>query len=729
MKSYNNHYSSIQSTAFSFMHLVFCLGSIVFSLFFYLQSVYCAEIEGQSLASNSDNAQFFYEPHDVFYLMDEQLITIASKKEEKVKDAPSIITVITAEEIENMGFRTITEVLRTVPGFDILKSATGGANNISARGIRTIESDSEKIRVLLDGHYLTWHFGDNFSHFFDDLPLRNVKKIEIIRGPGSALYGTSAFLAVINIITKDASDIDGVVVSSGFGSYDTQEYSIMYGKEFKDLKIVGFVDFYNSNGQSDTIKSDLFSSIIFLKRFSLAPNDSDDGRNKLDMYLKTSYKGLELNAKYMNRDIEPFVNGLGGPILTNETETETNYAMADLKYRWEIGERLTVTPRIYYDQNDWETNAQISPERFFFPDADGDGDIERFPNGQRAHVKLTNRNIGAEIQMNYDLFDTNTFTLGLKYDWIKQTNISISSNFALFTGASVGSMQDVTDLDIIPEVTRQIWAIYFQDKWDITENIGLTFGIRHDHYKRFEGTTNPRFGIVWNFMDNATLKLLYGQAFRAPNFAELFSNDQFVKGNENLKPETIRTYELGLGYRFNENLGVNVNYFFNVMRDILDLRTAPNGLLVFDNVGGANVQGIELEVKANFPDLFEGVYAFANYTYLDAESNGDPLPDVPKHKGNIGINVKPCKYLNANLHAFISGDRVREQDDTRDDSPGYVLMNFTLTTKDFFKGFKVKASLFNLLDKKYDDPTPLNTIPTDIPRPGRTFYIELGYEW
>ena len=657
--------------------------------------------------------------NDIFFLMDQQLITVASKTEEEISKAPSIVTVITAKEIENMGVRTLVDVLRTVPGFDIIKDAIVGANNISTRGVSTIGRDNEKIRVLLDGHYLTWHFAENFSNFFDDLPLRNVKRIEIIRGPGSALYGTNAFLAVINVITKDASDINGIEVASGFGSYDTQEYSIMYGKEFKGVNITGFVDFYNSNGQSDTIKDDPLP-----KLFSLAPNDSDDGRNKLDMYLKASYKGLQLNAKYMNKDVEPFV----GPLLTNETETELNYVMADLKYRWEIGERLTIKPRIYYDQNDWETNAQLTPEGFFFPDVDGDGDFELFPDGQRVHAEHTNRNIEAEIQMDYDLFDTNTFTLGFKYDWIKQTNISITSNSSPLTGVSFGSMQDVTDSNIIPEVTRQIWALYLQNKWDITDNLGLTFGVRHDHYKRFEGTTNPRLGIVWNFIDNATLKLLYGQAFRAPSFAELFSNNQFAAGSPNLDPEKIRTYELSLGYRFNKNWGINVNYFYNVMRDILELRTNSTGTFTFDNVGNANVQGIEFECKADFPDLLNGVSVFANYTYLDAESKGDPLPDVPKHKGNVGINVKPCKYLNANLHAFISDDRVREQDDTRDDSPGYALLNLTLTAKDFFKDFEVKASLFNLLDKKYDDPAPINTVPTDIPRPGRTFFIEFGYD-
>ena len=180
-----------------------------------------------------------------------------------------------------------------------------------------------------------------------------------------------------------------------------------------------------------------------------------------------------------------------------------------------------------------------------------------------------------------------------------------------------------------------------------------------------------------------------------------------------------------------ENLRTNVNYFFNVIRDEIgnEQKGSPDEPLVFENLGGSNVQGVEFEVKADFPDLWNGVYLFANYSYLDAESKGDPLPDVPRHKGNIGLNVRITNYLNANIHTFISDSRARVEADTRDDSPGYALMNLTLAAKDFFKGLKVKASLFNLLDKKYDDPSQINTVPTDLPRPGRTFFLEFGYEW
>ncbi len=104
--------------------------------------------------------------YDVFHLLSERRVSIASKMEEDVNKAPSIVSVITADEIEKMGARTLVDVIRTVPGFDILKSATFGPSNISARGMRTIDVENEKIRILIDGHYIAWPVSGNSSLFF-----------------------------------------------------------------------------------------------------------------------------------------------------------------------------------------------------------------------------------------------------------------------------------------------------------------------------------------------------------------------------------------------------------------------------------------------------------------------------------------------------------------------------------------------------------------------------------
>ena len=243
----------------------FCIWFIVCSLWSLvsLPSSDCAETVKQT---NS-----YYDPHDIFYLMDEQLITIASKREEKVKDAPSIVTIITEKEIENMGARTISDILMTVPGFDILKSAFIGISDINVRGISSTNANRE-LKLLIDGHSINDPGTGSVTFFFDDLPLRNVKRIEIIRGPGSAIYGANAFLGIINVITKDSDDIDGVEVSTRFESYDTQDYSIMFGKTLYGIDIAGFANFYNTNGLLATqSKRTHFHLSRFLIAFLLPP--------------------------------------------------------------------------------------------------------------------------------------------------------------------------------------------------------------------------------------------------------------------------------------------------------------------------------------------------------------------------------------------------------------------------------------------------------------------------
>ncbi len=658
------------------------------------------------------------------FILAEQTVSIASKMEEDVSKAPSIITVVTAEEIDNLGARTLTDILLTVPGFDIKKDAFVGVIEYGARGMR---ASVEKIRVYVDGHSLNMPLDGSASGFFDDLSLKNVKKIEIIRGPGSAIHGANAFLAVINIVTKDGSDIAGYEASAGFGSHDTQEYSVSYGKDIYGVDVAGFVDFYNSNGLSDTIKQDALSGPGFFDQFSITPGDTDDSRNKLDLNLKLTYKDLKFNAKYMNKDTEPFV----GPqfILTDDSEQQYNYAMVDLSYKLELGDRLTFKPKVYYDQYDIEFSEELFPDGFTIPfDLDGDGDVESFPSGSSFDNLFTNRRIGGEAQVDYELFDNNTFTLGFNYEWERQDNVEFYTNTDTFSGASLGSNQKLSELSAAPEALRQIWAIYIQDKWDIADDLGFTFGVRHDHYSDFEGTTNPRLGLVWEFMDNAVLKALYGQAFRAPTFLELYTaNNSVLLGDPDLKPETIRTYELGLSYKFNRKIDVGVNYFYNVVRDeiVEGPKQSPLDPQVFTNLAGSNIQGIECELKA---DIAHNMYAYANYTYLDSETKGDSQPDVPKHKANIGFNIGLWDIFNANIHSFISDKRPRDHKDTRDDSPGYAIFNFTLSAKDLFKGLGFKASLFNLLDKEYNDPSLINTVPTDLPRPGRTFFLEMNYK-
>ena len=658
-------------------------------------------------------------------------VTIATRHETQIRKAPSIVTVITDEEIKNLGYRTFAEILRTVPGFEILKKADFGEVVPAVRGL----AGADKVRVMLNGHLVNNPLGGGAFSNFDDFPVESIKRIEIIRGPGSAMYGENAFTAVINIITKDAKDIDGVKVSSGYGSFDTYEENIVFGKTYGNVNLSGMVHYRQSGGFDGIVESDSQTRIDNSFGFpaaSQAPGRVEDWRQEYNLNLKADYKGVYFEGLYSNKNRGPFI----GPqyALNDESDVETNYVFGEVGYKKTFEERLTFKPSVYYDQFDNNTYIESFSEGVTLPlDTNGDGVYDKFntyPDGLIGNGRVTQKIVGTEIPFDYELFDGNVITLGLEYRLISQTNVRFSSNFHPATYAPLDSLQDFSDTyPFLKEATRRIWSIYLQDTWDITDTINLTLGARHDQYNDFGGATSPRSGLTWAFMEDASLKLLYGEAFRAPSFLEMFTTNQpAIQGNENLAPERIRTYELGLSYKFNKHVSSSVNYFFNDVKDLIVLRTLESAQNTsrYENFGDAHIQGVEMETKV---DITKGNYVFMNYTFQSPEDdNGDDLPFVAKHKGNFGVNVHYWKYVNTNLSTFVSGRRFREEDDTRDDLPAYALLNLSVIGKEFVKSMEVYGTVYNLLDKDNSDPGP-TSIPEDLPRPGRTFFIGLSYQF
>jgi len=662
-------------------------------------------------------------------------VTIATRHETKISKAPSIVTVVTAEEIKNLGYHTFVEILRTVPGFEILKDGSNGVVVPAVRGI----TSSNKVRLMLNGHFVNSPFTGSAFGRFDDFPVENIKKIEIIRGPGSAMYGENAFTAVINIITKDAKDIDGVKVSSGYGSFDTYEENVVFGKTYGKVDITGMLHYRQTSGFDGIIESDRQTildnnlSSFGYPAVSQAPGSVHDGRQEYDMNLKVTYKDFYFEGLYINKNVSPFI---GGPqyALTDESQVRDNYVFGEVGYKKKYEEKFTIKPRLYYDQFDLDNYIESLPEGTTVPfDTDGDGNydtLNTYPDGFIGNGKVTQKIVGTEIPIDYELFDGNIITLGFEYRLINQTNIEFSSNFHPATYDVLDSVHNFSDTyPFLKEATRRIWSVYLQDTWDITDTLNLTLGARHDHYNDFGGATSPRSALTWAFMKDASLKLLYGEAFRAPNFVEMFTTNQpAIQGNEDLDPETIRTYEIGLSYRFNKYVTSGINYFNNDIKDLIVRRTLESNQNTsrYENSGDANIQGVEMETKV---DIAKGNYVFMNYTFQDPkDDDGDDLPFVARHKGNLGVNVHYWKYINTNMSTFVSGRRSREEDDTRNDLSAYALLNLSVIGKEFFKTVEVYGTVYNLLDKDYSDPGPVS-IPEDLPRPGRTFFVGLSYQF
>lgn len=656
---------------------------------------------------------------EIRWIQEEAIITIATKHETSISRAPGIATVITANQIKQMGFRTLVDVLKIVPGIDVTMS-TSGTRRIAVRG--TGFQNSERVRVLIDGHAVNDPFWGGAMNNFDDLVVENIKRIEVIRGPGSALYGKNAFAGVVNVVTKDIDDIDGIQLTVSGGEFDTQNYNMLFGKEYGDLEVSGFFDFFDTQGFSRKVEQDN----LFPASFSMSPGRSHNQKEKLDLNLKLSYKNLEIKGKYMKKRRDAYI-GIDSS-LTDDNAIKDTYIFTELVYNsLSLGEKLNMIPKVYYDQYNYDTLFEIRPNGFT-----SSGFV--YPDGYTGRALAKERTLGFENQFNYNVFDGNRLTFGFQYEWIHQSDVR-SSEYTFDPSNSFLPISPPTDFsDTHPftrdRATRQIWSVYAQDEWNITDDIDLTVGVRHDNFTRFGGTTNPRFGLVWRFVENAHLKFLFGTAFRAPNFRELFlKNQPVILGNSSLDPENINTYEFEVGYNFTKHIRGNIDFFFIRSRDIIVLKpSSTSGVEQYQNGGGNRIKGIEMELRAEFG---KDNYTYANYTYQDAEEtrNRNRLPNVPVHKANLGVNMGFGEHVNTHLNTFITGPRPREDGDTRKDLPSHILANLTLIGKNFMDNFEIRSSVFNLFDKGYDDPAGIDGVPTDYPQPGRSFVVELRYKF
>ncbi len=638
---------------------------------------------------------------EIEYLREEFFIVSATKHKQRHREAPAIASVITAEQIRNMGARNLLDILKIVPGIGVSMNTGYNVMGIESRGTKSIYS--EKILVMVDGHRVNELLSGGISFAFDDMMVENIKRVEVIRGPGSALHGANAFVAAINVVTKESEDIDGLDIRAGGGSFGTQHYNLQLGKEISDFKIAAFFDYMDANGARLFVGQDAIGQ----------RGRTQDWRNKYDLGLKMSYGDFSFNGRYVNRDWGPYIGVANA--LNDESKEEFSQLFGEINYKRSVGENFQLLVKAYYDEFHHRQYWEIFSE----------GAIPGYPNGFIGIPELKNRTLGSEVQVDCFLGDNNTLTLGALYEYRKQYDTKHSTNFNPFTGAPLGSMQNITSwANWQKNEFRKVKALYLQHVWEITPDLEVTSGVRYDKYSDVGDTMNPRAALVWNFLKKGTLKLLFGSAFRAPNFVELYNSSNPAEiGNPDLKPETIKTYEASVGYQFHENLWANATYFHNNIKDAIGRRTTT-----YENLGRVTVDGVEVEVKVNFEN---SNYGYANYTWQHPRDSdtGERVPYVSTHKGNVGFNLGLCKYLNLNSNLLVVSSRPLPATSTRPDFDGYKVLDMTLIAKNFYNNLELRASVHNLLDEDYADPDISGAFQGNLPREGISFILEARYKF
>jgi iron complex outermembrane receptor protein len=361
-----------------------------------------------------------------------------------------------------------------------------------------------------------------------------------------------------------------------------------------------------------------------------------------------------------------------------------------------------------------------------------------FPNGYIGNPSTFEHHARANLSAIYTGFDRHSIRIGGGFNYIT-VNAGESKNFGLdpATGLPIpfSGNTGLVNVTGTPQIylenhSRQNGYFYLQDEWKLAKDWAFTGGVRYDNYSDFGNTINPRAALVWETRYDLTTKLMYGSAFRAPSFQEMYViNNPVTLGNSKLKPETMDTVELAFDYRPRDDLRLGWNIFNYWWKDLIRYMPDPNGgSFTAQNTGNQIGYGTELEAEWKAADNLKliGNYAFQKST--DETLNHD-AGYAPHHQVYLRANWEFLPDWSFTPQAKWIVDRSRSYLDNRPQVSDYTWVDLTLRRQHLAKHLEVAFSVRNLFDVNAREPSlagnPTAAIPNDLPLAGRSFFGEV----
>ncbi|QWV93446.1 TonB-dependent receptor [Geomonas oryzisoli] len=625
-----------------------------------------------------------------------------SKFEQVVTEAPASVTVVTSDEIKRYGWRTLADVLKATRGF--FTTYDRNYSYIGTRGFNRPGDYNTRVLLLVDGHQINDAIYESAAigtEFILDMAL--IDRIEIIRGPSSSLYGAGAFFGVINVISKSARQIEGVEVGGSWGSQQTGSGRISYGKLFNGGEFLISGSGLSSRGNDR----------LFFPEFNDPATNNGIAANmdrdrSYSLFASGHLRDFTLAGAFISRDKRIPTASFGTIFNDPRTNSNDRRSYLDLKYDKAI-DGTSITARLFYDEYRFTGN--------FAYDRTADDPVF-YPASYMNRDQHLARWWGAEAQASRQLLPRLQLTGGVRF----RDNYEVElPNYDLVPG---GRRLDNSHENVF-------YALFGQAELRILESLILNAGVRYDHYETFGGATSPRLALIYTPVEGTVFKLVYGQAFRAPNAYELYYNDVFngYATSSALRAETMRSYEAIYEQYYGDVVRTSASLFYNKIDNLISYQDVSPTQVAFANVERVRALGGEFEIEGQWSS---GFAARSSYGFVSArdQATDQSLDYSPRHLVKLNLTAPLYrKKLFAGIELQGVSRREFSHNGAQVASPGYLVTNATLSSTALLPGLETSFSVYNLLDRRLEDPATTDHMQNLIPQDGRTYRLLFSYRF
>ncbi|EXJ13180.1 TonB-dependent receptor plug domain-containing protein [Imhoffiella purpurea] len=650
-------------------------------------------------------------------LMDtlDEVTKLATKTHLNADYVPGILSVLHREELLALGMRTVGEALTLVPGIQVNRSDFG-ASRISIRGL---EHGNGNIKMLLDSIPLN-HAYDGKA-MIAPIPIEQIERIEIIRGPGSAVHGEFAFVGVINVITRQDRGVHVRLDSNGGreagGTFHVEDPD-------SDWRLTANLSGWDTPGTDVEAGPDVLY-IAGLGDISRAPGPIDDRQEHQFAQIALQAGDFSLTG-YYQREIDGVFQGAVNalPVARDGHDfAETVSWALQASQRIDFTEDWLAELQLLYSEGTFHFDQEVYPPGTPYP---LDGGVPN-PYGLFQELKIGSRRTQATASLEWSGWRNHHWRAEFS-----AASVDLTEAWWALNG-DVKRLQPLPYMQVYKgalnyvdtRAHRDIRSVAIQDQWTVTRHLDLTAGLRYDRYSDVGENVSPRLAAVWRLNDEHLFKVQIADAFFPPTLLQV--NGQSVVPSQEFPDtaQTIRTGEFGYIFR-RSSKSIRTTLYYSELRDLVVLENGG-----WTNRGSARVQGVELEWEQSFGARWK---VMTNLSYTDTlnQDTRGPIPGAATWLGNLGLFYRPRPDWLITTHWRFVGDRDRAADDPRHESlDGYHDISLTANWFDIgFDGLTLRAGVTNMLQARIASPAPKLTYRDDYPlNDERLWWAQISYEW